>query len=83
MAAWLSALVRRAVSGISDAFGSRADWPMEPAVHGNRDPDSDAAFYQKLFNYDVFELPASPGVQHLLLSSDNYARASANTNSSW
>jgi hypothetical protein len=43
MAAWLSALVRRAVSGISDAFGSRADWPMEPAVHGNRDPDSDAA----------------------------------------
>lgn len=43
------------------------------------DPDSDAAFYQRLFDYDVFELPAGTGTQHLLLASDNYARASANT----
>ena len=43
------------------------------------DPDADAAFYQTLFDYEVFELPASKGVQHLLLASDNYARASMNT----
>jgi uncharacterized protein len=43
------------------------------------DPDTDAAFYQKLFNYDVFELPASPGAEHLMLASENYARASVNT----
>lgn len=43
------------------------------------DPDADAAFYQKLFDYEVFELPASEGNQHLLLASDNYARASVNT----
>ena len=42
-------------------------------------PDSDSAFYQTLFNYEIFELPAKKGNQHLLLSSDNYARASVNT----
>ncbi|MGP8003822.1 MAG: VOC family protein [Smithella sp.] len=43
------------------------------------DPETSAAFYQKLFDYEVFELPASKGAQHLLLASDNYARASVNT----
>lgn len=43
------------------------------------DPDTDAAFYQSLFNYDVFDLDAEEGTQHLLLASDNYARASANS----
>ncbi len=44
-----------------------------------RDADTDAAFYQSLFDYEVFDLPADPGAQHLMLASDNYARASANT----
>lgn len=43
------------------------------------DPGTEAAFYQALFDYDVFELPDSAGAQHLLLASRNYARASANT----
>ncbi|HUJ87563.1 MAG TPA: VOC family protein [Burkholderiales bacterium] len=43
------------------------------------DPDTDAAFYQALFGYEVFELPASRGAQHLLLASHDYARASANS----
>ena len=42
-------------------------------------PDADAAFYQKLFGYEVFELPANPGTEHLLLASDDYARASVNS----
>ena len=42
-------------------------------------PDADAAFYQKIFDYEVFELPANPGVEHLLLASGDYARASVNS----
>lgn len=43
MASWLGALLRRAISRTSDAFGSRADWSLEPAAQENRDPDRDAA----------------------------------------
>ncbi len=43
IASGLGALVRRAISRTSDAFGSRADWSSEPAARGNRDSDSDAA----------------------------------------
>jgi hypothetical protein len=39
----LGALVRDAVSRTIAAFGSRADWSLEPAAHGNRDQASDAA----------------------------------------
>ena len=60
-----------------DVLATPGEWIWSSLI--TRDPENDAAFYQKLFNYDVFELPASPGVQHLLLASDNYARASANT----
>jgi hypothetical protein len=61
----------------SDVLATPGEWIWSSLI--TSDPDTDAAFYQKLFNYEVFELPASPGVQHLLLASDNYARASANT----
>jgi hypothetical protein len=43
IASWLGTLLRRAISRTSDAFGSRADWSLEPAAQGNRDSDSDAA----------------------------------------
>jgi predicted enzyme related to lactoylglutathione lyase len=39
----------------------------------------EAAFYQELFGYDVFDLPSDDGLEHLILSSDDYARASANS----
>jgi len=42
------------------------------------DADTDAAFYQFIFGYDVFDLE-SDGGDHLVLSSDNFARASVNT----
>ena len=66
---------------------SSGDPPDDLAVPGEwiwsslitTDPDSDAAFYQTLFNYEVFDLPSDKGAQHLLLASDNYARASANS----
>lgn len=43
------------------------------------DADTDAAFYQKLFSYEVFDAPADGGARHLMLASDGYSRASANT----
>jgi uncharacterized protein len=43
------------------------------------DPDTDAAFYQELFGYDVFELQSDDGLQHLILSTDDFSRASVNT----
>jgi hypothetical protein len=44
-----------------------------------RNADAEAAFYQTLFGYEVFELPSDHGVDHLILSSDAYARASLNS----
>lgn len=43
------------------------------------DADGDAAFYQALFNYEVFDLPSENDAAHLMFASDNYARASANS----
>ncbi len=43
------------------------------------DPARDAVFYQNLFGYDVFDVPDDTGVEHVIFSSDEYARASANT----
>jgi predicted enzyme related to lactoylglutathione lyase len=60
-----------------DVLADPGEWIWSSLFTSN--PDTDAAFYQKLFGYEVFELPASKGAQHLLLSSDNYARASVNT----
>ena len=42
------------------------------------DPNAGAAFYQDLFGYQVFDASARPGMQHLVLASADYARASLN-----
>ncbi len=60
-----------------DVLADPGEWIWSSLI--TRDPDTDAAFYQSLFDYEVFDLPAAEGAQHLLLATDNYARASANT----
>jgi len=60
-----------------DVLASPGEWIWSSLM--TSDPDTGAAFYQKLFDCDVFELPTSEDAQHLLLASDNYARASVNT----
>jgi predicted enzyme related to lactoylglutathione lyase len=60
-----------------DVLAAPGEWIWSSLITG--DPDANAAFYQKLFDYEVFELPAKEGHQHLLLASDNHARASVNT----
>jgi predicted enzyme related to lactoylglutathione lyase len=44
-----------------------------------KDPDSEAAFYQKVFSYDAFDLASDDGLEHVILSSDDFARASVNS----
>jgi uncharacterized protein len=44
-----------------------------------KDAGAEAAFYQELFGYDVFDLPSDDDLDHLILSTDDYARASANS----
>lgn len=61
----------------SDVLAEPGEWIWTSLI--TSDPDTSAAFYQKLFDYEIFELPASEGAQHLLLASDNYARASVNS----
>ena len=43
-----------------------------------RNLDAEAAFYQSVFVYDVFELESDDGLEHVILSTDDYARASVN-----
>jgi predicted enzyme related to lactoylglutathione lyase len=43
-----------------------------------KDPDKEAAFYQALFGYDAFDLPTDDDVDHVILATDGYARASVN-----
>jgi len=61
----------------SDVLAAPGEWIWSSLI--TSDPDTDAAFYQTLFDYDVFDLPADEGAQHLMLASDNYARASVNS----
>jgi len=61
----------------SDVLAAPGEWIWSSLI--TRDPDSDAAFYQTLFDYEVFDIPADEGNQHLMLAADNFARASANT----
>lgn len=60
-----------------DVLAAPGEWIWSSLITTN--PDADAAFYQTLFDYEVFDLPSDKGAQHLMLASDNYARASANT----
>jgi predicted enzyme related to lactoylglutathione lyase len=43
------------------------------------DAGKDAAFYQEVFGYEVFDLASDDNLERLILSGDNYARASIHT----
>lgn len=67
-------------------FSPGGDAPDELADPGQwiwssllvRDADKAAAFYQGLLGYEVFELPSADGREHVVLATDNLARASVN-----
>jgi hypothetical protein len=59
-----------------DFLAAPGEWIWSALL--THDPDKDAAFYQALFGYDVFELPSDDGLEHVILSSDDFSRASIN-----
>ena len=59
-----------------DFLAAPGEWIWSSLL--SRDPGAEAAFYQQLFSYDVFDLASDDGREHVILSSDNFARASAN-----
>ena len=59
-----------------DVLAAPGEWIWSSVLA--RDPDTDAAFYQDVFGYEVFEVPSDDGSTHILLSTDDYARASLN-----
>ncbi len=68
---------------LASSSGDTPDYLAEPgewiwSALLTRDPDRSAAFYQTLFGYDVFDAPSDDGAEHVVFSSDDYARASAN-----
>jgi predicted enzyme related to lactoylglutathione lyase len=58
-----------------DLLAAPGEWIWSSVIA--RDPDKDAAFYQDVFGYEVFDLP-DDGAARVVLSSDDYARASVN-----
>jgi predicted enzyme related to lactoylglutathione lyase len=59
-----------------DYLAAPGEWIWSSLL--TKDAGTDAAFYQELFGYDVFEAPSNDGLEHLILSGEEYARASAN-----
>jgi predicted enzyme related to lactoylglutathione lyase len=70
------ALLASSSGDTPDYLPATGDW-IWSSLHA-KDAGAEAGFYQNLLGYDVFDLPSDDGLQHLILSTDNYARASAN-----
>jgi len=61
----------------TDVLAAPGEWIWSSLI--TTDPDTGAAFYQALFNYEVYEVSSDEGTEHLMLASDNYSRASVNS----
>jgi uncharacterized protein len=59
-----------------DVLAEPGEWIWSSLIA--RDPDTAAAFYQALFDYEVYPAPVEAGPEHLVLASQGYARASVN-----
>lgn len=60
-----------------DFLADPGEWIWSSLI--TADPNRAAAFYRTLFHYDIFQLPSRSAAVHLLLASNNYARASVNS----
>jgi predicted enzyme related to lactoylglutathione lyase len=69
---------------LASASGDPGDYLAEPgewiwSALLTSNPDAAAKFYQSVFGYDVFDLPSDDGLTHVVLSSQDYARAGINS----
>jgi uncharacterized protein len=59
-----------------DVMAEPGEWIWYSLLTSN--PSVDATFYQRLFGYEIDELPSEDAAQHLLLATQGYARAGVN-----
>jgi uncharacterized protein len=59
-----------------DYLAAPGEWIWSSLLSKN--PGAEAAFHQEVFSYDVFDLASDDGLEHVILSSDDFARASVN-----
>ena len=59
-----------------DYLAAPGEW-IWSSLHA-KDAGTEAGFYQQLFGYEVYETDGDDGLVHVILSSGDYARASAN-----
>jgi predicted enzyme related to lactoylglutathione lyase len=69
---------------LASASGDPGDYLAEPgewiwSALLTSDPDTVAKFYQSVFGYDLFDLPSTDGLEHVVMSSQDYARAGINS----
>ena len=69
-------IINSASGDPADAMAPDNTWIWHALIA--RNPETEAAFYQTVFNYDVFPFDTPRGANSLLLASGNYARASVN-----
>jgi uncharacterized protein len=59
-----------------DYLAGTGEWIWSSLL--SRNAGVEAAFYQEVFSYDVFDLASDDGLEHVILSGDDFARASVN-----
>lgn len=60
-----------------DVLAKPGEWVWSALL--TPDAETNAAFYQALFDYEVFESEDEQGSEHLMLATDGFARASCNS----
>ena len=60
----------------ADFLAEPGEWIWSSVLAKN--PDAAAKFYRNIFGYDVFDLPSTDGLVHVVLSNEDYARAGVN-----
>jgi len=60
-----------------DYLAAPGEWIWSSLL--SEDAGTEAAFYQTLFSYDVFDLASDDGREHVILASDGFARGSVNS----
>jgi predicted enzyme related to lactoylglutathione lyase len=61
----------------ADVLAEPGEWIWSSLI--TSDANAGSAFYQALFDYEVFDLKSDDDRDHLLLATDGYARATANS----
>jgi predicted enzyme related to lactoylglutathione lyase len=61
----------------ADYLATPGEWIWSSLL--SADPTKSAGFYKAVFGYEIYDLPSDDGVQHVILASDDYARAGIHT----